>query len=224
MVEDNSRTPQLLYRESKYFRMAVVATRRISEFRVIPGAPAFEINREGEVRRRLPAMPAKPSAKLTEQKVAAIRQKYATGKTTITRLAREYGVTFKNVSLIVNGKTWKTQSKPVYSVGYRVMGHHGRCGGKNGMVLLSQNGKVVVQTTRRELVRRVFGVTFDAQWRKGESSRLAKLTQAKVTEIRKRYAKGQSLSELAARFHVGVSNIYAIVSGRTWKHLLDGRK
>ncbi len=52
----------------------------------------------------------------------------------------------------------------------------------------------------------------------GERQGLAKLTAAKVVEIRHRYAAGESQASLARVFGVAQSNIGAVVTGRTWKH------
>jgi hypothetical protein len=46
------------------------------------------------------------NAKLTEQQVHEIRDRYATGAITQTRLASEYGISQSNVSLIVRSEAW----------------------------------------------------------------------------------------------------------------------
>jgi DNA invertase Pin-like site-specific DNA recombinase len=48
--------------------------------------------------------------------------------------------------------------------------------------------------------------------RKGTS----KLNEAKVREIRRRLAEGESVAEIAHAFGVSTYNIYAIRQGRTW--------
>lgn len=45
-------------------------------------------------------------AKLTEEQVRAIREKYATGSVSQRGLAREYGVEPRTINLIVHNKTW----------------------------------------------------------------------------------------------------------------------
>lgn len=55
---------------------------------------------------------------------------------------------------------------------------------------------------------------------KGEDSNFAKLTQAKVLEIRRIYNdKMATKKELSAMFNVTLNNIYYIVSNRSWKNI-----
>lgn len=54
---------------------------------------------------------------------------------------------------------------------------------------------------------------------RGERSAKAKLTEAAVREIRRRYADFASLPELAADFDVHPATIRAVVTGLTWTHL-----
>ena len=59
-------------------------------------------------------------------------------------------------------------------------------------------------------------------YHKGERHHRAKLTEADVRDIRRRYAAGGvTLDELAAEFGVGMANIYMITSRRSWKHVDD---
>lgn len=51
------------------------------------------------------------NSKLNVKKVIEIRLKYKTGLFTLLDLANEYGVGFKNISKIVNNKTWKHCNK-----------------------------------------------------------------------------------------------------------------
>jgi hypothetical protein len=50
---------------------------------------------------------AHPLAKLTAEKVAEIRRRYAEGNITLYQLAGIYGIANQNVSKIVNRLTWK---------------------------------------------------------------------------------------------------------------------
>lgn len=57
---------------------------------------------------------------------------------------------------------------------------------------------------------------------RGERFWSAKLTELQVTEIRRRYAAGGiGQQRLANEFNVSKSNVRAIVTGLTWKHLLE---
>ena len=65
----------------------------------------------------------------------------------------------------------------------------------------------------------------------GEASRLAKLTEDQVRDIVARGVKGSprypgNVIELAAEFGVSATTIYAILDGRSWRHLglVDNKK
>lgn len=53
----------------------------------------------------------------------------------------------------------------------------------------------------------------------GESSGAARLTEAKVREMRARYIAGESSLQLAARFGVNKNTIAGAVNGTTWNHI-----
>lgn len=63
----------------------------------------------------------------------------------------------------------------------------------------------------------------------GEKHNSAKLTEASVTEIRRRYADGGSgirgqrgavtMRQLANEYGLGIGPIHAVISGRTWRHV-----
>jgi len=57
-----------------------------------------------------------PCARLTEQQVIAIRQRYRRGLG--GQLAREYGVTTATISLIVTGKMWAHAPGPRHQARY----------------------------------------------------------------------------------------------------------
>lgn len=74
------------------------------------GAEVQAVNLEDMDRkgRRRPARGVRSaSAKLTEEIVVSLRQRYAAGGVTKVSLARELGVSATTVSLIVRGKKWK---------------------------------------------------------------------------------------------------------------------
>lgn len=56
----------------------------------------------------------------------------------------------------------------------------------------------------------------------GEKHSRARLTGENIVEIRKRYAAGEPVKEIAESFGVHQSNISHIVSGRRWKHIPFG--
>lgn len=61
-------------------------------------------------------------------------------------------------------------------------------------------------------------IDHDTQAR-GEAHGIARLTEAKVREIRQMCAEGASQSQIADAFGIGRSTVQAILSGRTWRHV-----
>ena len=55
--------------------------------------------------------------------------------------------------------------------------------------------------------------------REGAGNHLAKLTEAKVRNIRLAHAAGESCRELGAQYGVRATSIHAVIQGRTWKHV-----
>jgi len=53
----------------------------------------------------------------------------------------------------------------------------------------------------------------------GESSPVAKLTDADVVKIRELHAQGVSQAEIGRRLEIPASTISAIVLRRSWKHI-----
>jgi hypothetical protein len=56
----------------------------------------------------------------------------------------------------------------------------------------------------------------------GSRNSLAKLTEEKVIEIRKKHAVGMTCLELGRIYGVHQSAIYQACSGHTWKHVPSG--
>lgn len=57
---------------------------------------------------------------------------------------------------------------------------------------------------------------------KGSAHSMAKLTEEKVAEIRRRLACGETGRSLAREYGVGESRISAVKLGRRWRHVLEG--
>lgn len=62
--------------------------------------------------------------------------------------------------------------------------------------------------------------SMDTGNRRGESHSLAKLTGDSVRQIRTRHTSGESVSAIARSFGVGRMTISAVVSRKTWKHII----
>lgn len=56
--------------------------------------------------------------------------------------------------------------------------------------------------------------------RRGEQNNKAKLTESQVREIRSRYSAGESSGPLAGEFGISRCQIWNILTGKQWKHLL----
>lgn len=56
-----------------------------------------------KAKRKMPSGEAHPSAKLTDDKVAAIRKKYESGKYTQAELGEKYGITTQYANRIICG-------------------------------------------------------------------------------------------------------------------------
>ena len=56
--------------------------------------------------------------------------------------------------------------------------------------------------------------------RRGEANNKSKLTETAVRTIRAEYSTGaSSLAELAARYGIATSAVWAAATGKTWKHI-----
>jgi len=56
---------------------------------------------------------------------------------------------------------------------------------------------------------------------RGEKQPAAKLTEDGVREIRRRYRRGASISELARDFEVSRPTIRSVLLAKTWAHVVD---
>ena len=61
------------------------------------------------------------------------------------------------------------------------------------------------------------------RYRRGSGSKLSKLTEDDVRQIRRRAADGASHVALAAMYGVSQSTISRVVHGRSWKHVLPAQ-
>ena len=53
----------------------------------------------------------------------------------------------------------------------------------------------------------------------GSKHKLSKLTEGQVKTIKKSYANGKRICDIARKYGVSAAAIDAIVKGRTWKHV-----
>ena len=58
---------------------------------------------------------------------------------------------------------------------------------------------------------------------RGERVAGARLTEANVKDIRRRLLAREKRSDIAAGFGIAQATVYAIQSGRIWKHLIPGK-
>jgi len=54
---------------------------------------------------------------------------------------------------------------------------------------------------------------------KGEFNGQSKLTEAQVLSIRREYAEGKTISELARKYKAGWTTIHRVVTRETWRHI-----
>lgn len=67
--------------------------------------------------------------------------------------------------------------------------------------------------------RAVPGGTYGGMYARGERHGQAVLTRAKVEDLRVRHAAGESFSQLAAAFGIGLTTAFKAVKGITWQPL-----
>jgi hypothetical protein len=67
--------------------------------------------------------------------------------------------------------------------------------------------------------RRLFGQRKDDRVFQGESHWAAKVTEADVIDIRRRYAQGERVSALAREFGLTRGPLRAIAKGLSWRHV-----
>lgn len=56
---------------------------------------------------------------------------------------------------------------------------------------------------------------------RGEHNSQSKLTDADVLDMRRRFAEGETRTELASRFGIIYSAVAKVITGENWKHLLE---
>lgn len=129
-------------------------------------------------------------SKLGEAGVYNIRTSFASGKWTLKRLARKYGVAIETIYKIVHGATWTHVGGPIAPmVGPRRGDNH-------------------PARTRPECVPR------------GQATGHAKLSAEQVVELRERAASGKhTLQELADAYGVSKPLVCLITKGRVWTHV-----
>ena len=176
-----------------------------------------------------------PSAKLSDDDVALIRNARGRRTETVAELAKRFYVSPANIYMVIWGRTWK------HAEGTTTPSGHGPARGeKNGSVKLDDAtvAKILDLHAKREVSqeelarrfkvsRRTIGKIVQRKiWRHvGEPldykiKPRTKLDAAKVTEILDAYAKGGvSQKELARRFGVRRSTIGAIVRCEIWRHV-----
>lgn len=59
----------------------------------------------------------------------------------------------------------------------------------------------------------------NGKWPRGEKHHAAKMNPSKIQELKTLRANGSSYTDLSTRFNIGLSTIFKILKGRTWKQI-----
>lgn len=134
-----------------------------------------------------------PRAVVDESSVHRIRELYATGKYTQTALAKQFCVSCRVVFAVIHNLTWK---------------HMPPC------------EKLIARPKWKRAVGDCNGARlYPERLKRGESCHTARLTATKIQQIRKLYSIGINGVALAKHYGVTSGAVYAILRGRSWKHV-----
>ena len=130
-----------------------------------------------------------PLAKLTPETAEQIRIMYSSGKYTQKEVGAAFGVSSRTINCLLVGRTWK---------------YFG-----------------TIRHPRPKRVRHMESYRFhvDPSLQYGEKSYTAKLTNAKVLEIRQRRLNGEKLQSIADCMGVHIVTVHNVVQRKTWKHI-----
>lgn len=182
---------------------------------------------------------SKPLAKLNKEKVIEIRFRFSKGATAAS-LAKEFHLSLGSVFHAISGHTWKDvdyfpkreprnfvavseAELPQRIAKYPRQPPPGEqppaCGCGCGRPVRWRMARGWVQYCKghsnRKPRRRL-----DTKLQKRRRHWSAILTDAKVVDLRNRYANGESRVSLMREFNIGYSTVSQIVDGETWRHLL----
>lgn len=168
------------------------------EWRVISEAADYEVSNDGLVRRLTPAMHTRPGRvifrRLNHAGYYRVALALGPGRQITRRVARLVAAVFLGpcqIGFEVNHKDGNKQNDCVENLEYVTRGENVRHAFATGLLVRS----------------------------KGEQSPLAKLTAAQAVEIRatyRRYHRGYSSSDLAAKYGVSAGTIRNVVHGATY--------
>lgn len=141
------------------------------------------------------------NAKLTADKVKAIRELYAYGNPVHQDIANQFGISRRSVGLIIEGKTWKHVPMDT-DIAERL---------KNRKTTTVRNVAYGVRNGKH---------TKPSSTPKGTFHRNARITDQDVREIRSIYERGSiTQTALAAQFGITQTAISIIVLRKGWTHV-----
>ena len=180
--------------------------------------------------------------KLTARKVQEIRHLSASGMSA-QRVATRYGVSRQTVVSVVERRTWrhvrddqgpddpalpeplkKVVTKPTAAAclaGKPKLSpeeyddiRHLYAKGDVSQAELAEKFGISETTARYHIEKGRKGLPY-----RGDRHKLAKLTSAKVREMRRRHAAGASISQLARDYGMSVGSVSPALKGQTWRHI-----
>lgn len=160
------------------------------------------------------------NAKMTDEMVRSLRERYAAGGVSQPQLAREVGVSLSTLGSMLLGKTWKHAGGPVIRKQRRlteeqiaaIRSLHASGMRQADIIRLLRLGRSAVQ----ELCS---GKSHGEKQRHARSTCGAKLTAEQVQALRDAFAAGERQVDLAARYGISQSATSAIILHSSWAHL-----
>jgi hypothetical protein len=176
------------------------------------------------------------ASKMNDEKAREIHARASAGEN-ISGLAREFGISRTAIYFILGGKNWRELDLPVlrFQANGERHGHaklteflvrqaHARVG--SGETLLSVADELGICSAT--LHNAINGKTWKHLGleplrigaRRGTKTNTAKLNDDQVREIRQAHSTGETIKSMCARFGVGYGTLQALLSGRTWRHVI----
>lgn len=124
---------------------------------------------------------------------------------------------YETVILIVDGKRKRQTVHRLVALAFLGPRPPGQvCAHYNGIKTDNHPDNLVYVTSRENVVEHTARLGKRVN---GENSHLSKLTEIQARQILARLQGGESQASLAREYGVGVSTIWGLKTGRTWRHL-----